>query len=303
MEASNFLDYGIATSIKKKYGTPIYVYDEKTLRSQASLALDFPHPFGLTVRFAMKACPNATILKLLSSMGVQFDASSGFEAERAMIAGIPAEHLSLSSQELPQNFENLITKGIEFNACSFHQLETFGQLFPGGSCGVRFNPGMGSGETGKTNVGGPSSSFGIWHELKSNVKAIAEKYGLKIKRIHTHIGSGSDPAIWQAVSAMSLGLVEEFVDVSSLNLGGGYKVGRMSYEKAGLTNLQTVGKPVKQAIEDFATKTGREIKLEIEPGTFFVANSGTHPRIKSDTTGAPRETIDQMSRVDEKNRH
>ena len=48
---------------------------------------------------------------------------------------------------------------------------------------------MGSGETGKTNVGGPSSSFGIWHELKSNVKAIAEKYGLKIKRIHTHIGS------------------------------------------------------------------------------------------------------------------
>ena len=40
--------------------------------------------------------------------------------------------------------------GIEFNACSLTQLETFGKLFPGGKCGVRFNPGKGSGGTGKT---------------------------------------------------------------------------------------------------------------------------------------------------------
>ena len=272
METSNFLDYKLAKSIKERYDTPIYVYDEKTLRSRATLALNFPHPFGLTVRFAMKACPNAAILKLLNSMSIQFDVSSGFEADRAIIAGIPVEHLSLSSQELPRNFESLITKGIEFNACSLHQLEVFGKLFPGGSCGVRFNPGTGSGETGKTNVGGPSSSFGIWHELKNNVKAIAENYGLKIKRIHTHIGSGSDPSIWQAVSRMSLSLVEEFLEVSSLNLGGGFKVGRMSYERS--TDLQSVGRPVQQAIIEFAKKSGREIKLEIEPGTFFVADSG-----------------------------
>jgi len=36
---------------------------------------------------------------------------------------------------------------------------------------VRFNPGLGSGGTGKTNVGGPSSSFGIWHELLPDVQA------------------------------------------------------------------------------------------------------------------------------------
>lgn len=274
-ETSNFLDYKLAKSIKEKYDTPIYVYDEKTLRSNASLALEFPHPFGLTVRFAMKACPTAAILKLLNSMDIQFDVSSGFEAERAIMAGIPAEHLSLSSQELPKNFQYLIAKGMEFNACSLHQLDVFGRLFPDSSCGVRFNPGTGSGETGKTNVGGPSSSFGIWHELKDNVKAIAKMYSLKIKRIHTHIGSGSDPDIWQDVSRMSLGLVEEFLEVDSLNLGGGFKMGRMSYEKAASTNLQTVGRPVKQAIDDFAKKTGRKIKLEIEPGTFLLANSGT----------------------------
>ena len=31
--------------------------------------------------------------------------------------------------------------------------------------GVRFNPGSGSGGNNRTNVGGVSSSFGIWHGL------------------------------------------------------------------------------------------------------------------------------------------
>lgn len=58
----------------------------------------------------------------------------------------------------------------------------------------------------------------------------------------------------------------------TLNLGGGYKVGRMSYEYS--TDLQVVGAPVTDAFKAFAEETGRKIKLEIEPGTFLVANSG-----------------------------
>lgn len=58
----------------------------------------------------------------------------------------------------------------------------------------------------------------------------------------------------------------------TLNLGGGFKVGRMSYEYS--TDLQKVGEPVTEAFRAFAAETGREIKLEIEPGTFLVANSG-----------------------------
>jgi len=52
------------------------------------------------------------------------------------------------------------------------QLRAFGEAKRGDrsdQLGVRFNPGLGSGGTGKTNVGGPSSSFGIWHELMPQV--------------------------------------------------------------------------------------------------------------------------------------
>jgi diaminopimelate decarboxylase len=88
-----------------------------------------------------------------------------------------------------------------------------------GSCGVRFNPGLGSGGTEKTNVGGPSASFGIWHTEKENVQALAAKYNITIKRIHTHIGSGSDPSVWINAASMSLSLVDFFSTVTILNLG------------------------------------------------------------------------------------
>ena len=47
----------------------------------------------------------------------------------------------------------------------------------------------------KTNVGGEGSSFGIWHELIPFVKEVVTKFQLRVERIHTHIGSGSDPEV------------------------------------------------------------------------------------------------------------
>lgn len=174
--------------------------------------------------------------------------------------------------------------GVHVNACSLSQLRRLGREVPGTSIGVRFNPGLGSGGTKSTNVGGPSSSFGaydrqplgsltvdfdcvdsvdsqtaravlcpdrsliisssvygdicdahlaeslscvyildfscfcslhgtrgssqrlvrfdiagVWHEWADKVKELCEEGGLTVSRIHTHIGSGSDPAVWQKV--------------------------------------------------------------------------------------------------------
>lgn len=55
-----------------------------------------------------------------------------YEVERAIEAGIPPENISLSTQELPTFFADLVNKGTKINACSLTQLERFGQAFPGG---------------------------------------------------------------------------------------------------------------------------------------------------------------------------
>lgn len=273
MEKLKFLNAAQAASVRQTVGTPAFVYDEKTLKAQAAATLAFPNPFGLTVRYAMKACPNAAILRLFDSCGLHFDASSSFEVDRAIKAGIPAAKISLSTQQAPEkaDFTRFQESGVQFNACSLSQLETFGALFPGKEVGVRFNPGLGSGGTSKTNVGGPSSSFGIWHESIPQVREIAKKHQLRVIRIHTHIGSGSDPLVWQKTADLSLNMVLEFPDVTTLNLGGGYKVGRMSYEKT--TDLTTIAQPIVKDLKDFQAETGRTIKLEIEPGTYLLANS------------------------------
>ena len=266
-----FLDYTTARMIADDFGTPVYVYDMTTLKANAAAVLAFPNAFGLTARYAMKASPNAAILKIFNEAGLQIDASSGHEVRRAIAAGVPAANISLSTQELPADFAELYELGIEINACSLSQLERFGQACPGQTIGLRFNPGSGSGGNNRTNVGGPASSFGIWHEWIDQVQAIVVQYGLQVIRSHTHIGSGSDPAVWQKISGMSLDLVRQFPDVVALNLGGGYKVARMESEVG--TDLQQCGAPVAEMFREFARSTGREIRLEIEPGTYLLANT------------------------------
>ncbi len=261
-----------ARCIRQQFGSPVFVYDAATIQHQAQQALAFPHASGLTVRYAIKANPNSSILRLMHQLGLAFDASSGYEADRAMRAGIPADRISLSAQQLPDNLTSLIEDGVQFVASSLHQLETFGQMFPQRAVAVRFNPGKGSGHNQRTNVGGPTSSFGIWYEFTDSVRNTLEKYELKLERIHTHVGSGGDPRVWQQVAQLSLSLVEQFESVTTLDLGGGFRVGRMESEPS--SDLVSVGTPIKLALVAFAAKTGREIRLEIEPGSFLMANSG-----------------------------
>jgi diaminopimelate decarboxylase len=277
VEQLNFLSPLDVEQVANSWGTPVFVYDEATLSRQANEALGFYAPYGLTVRYAMKANPNRHILAIFDRLGLEIDASTGFDAERAIRAGVDPKTILITSQELPKNLETLVAQGVQFNACSLHQLDEYGTLFLGTQVGVRINPGRGSGHSNKTNVGGPASSFGIWHEYVGQVKKIAVEHGLTINRLHTHIGSGSDPQIWLSVAKMSLEQVHSFPDVEILNLGGGFKIARTQQERrAGTaTDMQAIGRIVAGELERFNKETGRKLHLEIEPGTLLVANAGS----------------------------
>lgn len=272
IEKLKFLTPDLVRRVAREFGTPVFVYSQKELEKRCDEALAFPNAYGLTVRFAMKANPNGNFLKIMRSKGIQIDASSEHEAERAIQAGYRPDEIQLTSQEEPRNLKSLVDRGVYYNACSLKQLENYGKLFPGTSLSIRFNPGLGSGHTKKTDVGGVTSSFGIWHEKIEEVKSILLKYNLTVERIHTHIGSGSDPEVWKAVAHYTLEYAEIFPTCKVVNLGGGYKVARMEDEVS--TDLQKIGKPVKVLFEEFAAKHGRKLHLEIEPGTYYMANTG-----------------------------
>jgi diaminopimelate decarboxylase len=261
-----------AAQVRDRFATPCYVYVRGALEAAARRALAFPAPFGLTVRYAMKANPSRGVLELFRGLGLHVDASSDHEVERALRAGFPAGSIQLTSQMPSRRLAEHLARGVLFNACSLHQLETFGRAAHGQSVSVRMNPGLGSGSTNRTNTGGPASSFGIWHEHLGEVKAIAERFDVKIARLHSHIGSGTDPEVYKRVTRMTLDLAAKLPDVGVVNLGGGFKVGRMPGEPS--ADLADVGAHVAQELTAFRDRDGRSLGLEIEPGTYLVANAG-----------------------------
>ena len=267
-----FLTEEKAAEVRERFGTPCYVYDRARLEATARRALAFAAPYGFTLRYAMKANPSRGILTLFRELGLHIDASSDWEVERALAAGFAPSQIQLTSQMPSRRVKEHVSRGVLLNACSLHQLELFGQAAPGHEIAVRMNPGLGSGSTKRTNTGGPASSFGIWHEYLDQVKAVAARYGLVIRTLHSHIGSGTDPEVWKRVTRMTLDLVGRVPDVKVVNLGGGLKVGRMPNEES--VNLEEVAWHVRTELEGFKARDGRALHLELEPGTLLVAESG-----------------------------
>ena len=137
---------------------------------------------------------------------------------------------------------------------------------------MRINPGHGSGGNNRTNVAGPNASFGIWHEHLPAVRETAARHGLTIRWAHHHVGSGGDPAKWARIAETTLKLVDHLPDVETINLGGGFKVARVEGETE--SDLAEASREATALLRAFAKRTGRKLRLEIEPGTFLTANAG-----------------------------
>ncbi len=267
-----FLESAEAALVRAHFGTPCYVYDRAALEAAARAALAFPHAFGFTLRYAMKANSSRAVLRLFRDLGLHVDASSDPEVERALRAGFAPGRVQLTSQAPTRRLEEFVAQGVLYNACSLHQLDRYGRAFAGREITIRVNPGLGSGSSNRTNTGGPASSFGIWHAYLEEAKALAARHRLTIRGLHTHIGSGSDPAVWTRVAHLVLEIAGRLPEVTTVSLGGGFKVARVAGEQA--TELGAVGSTVREAFVAFQRRTGRSLHLEIEPGTYLVANAG-----------------------------
>jgi len=260
-------------NIVAQHGTPVFAYSMEALDIQITTVKQWQMPFGQTIRFAMKANPHPKILQHLYQRGIWIDASSGPEAEAAIAAGIAPEHVMLTTQQLPDNFSDILDAGVRFNACSLHQLKVFCEANPGGQLSLRINPGTGQGANKRLTTGGVNAAFGIWHEYIDQAKQIAADAGVQVVQIHTHIGSGAEPEPWMDTVKLNLQLLEQFPEVDHLSLGGGFKFGRMADEPT--LDIKQTTEQIAAEVQRFADEMGRKIHVEIEPGTYLVAPIAT----------------------------
>ena len=261
-----------AYEIVGEHGSPVFVYSREHLRERARELMALELPYGLTVRYAMKANPHPEIIKLFADEGLHFDASSSYEAAELLEQGVLGAHISLASQQPAHSLPELLEAGVQYVATSMHQLQLFAAAAQSGArVALRINPPHGNGDNNRVTTGGANSSFGLWHEYLDDALRLAAGKGVVIDRLHVHIGSGTDPSAWGEAMDDALAIARRMPDVTTLDIGGGFKASRYEGEKE--ADMPAIAAMFAERLQAFATETGRQLRLEIEPGTWLVAHA------------------------------
>lgn len=256
------------------YHTPLYIFDEKTIRQKCNdlkKAITYKNSH---IRYACKALTLQRVLKIVRDEGLWIDASSINEVDRAILAGFtPSEIFYTGEGATKDVYRYLIEIGVLINCTSIDQIRLIGSIKKNHFCSIRVNPGEGHGHSNKTNTGGPSSKHGIYHDQLEDAKAVAKELGIKIIGVHSHIGSGTDLSHWLRIKDKTLEFARSFQDLEFINLGGGIPV-VYNPETDKPMPLNEWGAALSASMEQYSKELGRSITLYIEPGRYVVAESG-----------------------------
>ena len=110
--SSNFpLNKNQLDNLIKDFPTPFYLYDEKAIRENMQ---KFTKAFSIfpdfREHFAVKACPNPYLLKVLADEGCGADCSSMPELMLSEMAGIKGKKVIFTSNETPASEYELAYK-------------------------------------------------------------------------------------------------------------------------------------------------------------------------------------------------
>ena len=271
-------DPALLRSLAEKVGTPYWLYDARTIRQRIGDVQFMTESPGVQARFAMKACPATKVLREMKAAEVWIDAVSGNEVLRAMHAGHAAGHtppvVCLTCDVFRDNALEVVQQhGILPNLGSPGQIADLVRAGYRGPISIRVNPGFGHGHVNACDTGGPSSKHGVWFEELLSTKDAADRAGLEITMLHAHIGSG--PQFQELhdnltrLAAEWVGLLKKFPQLTAVSLGGGIP---HNYREHG---AQIPIEPLRDLFttchQRLAATARRDLRLEIEPGRYFVA--------------------------------
>ena len=184
--------------IAEKFGTPIYVINEKMIRrryKELKSVLNSVYKKN-RIYFAVKSNTNLAILKILSSEGSYFDCSSTGEIYACLKSGIPPNRIIYTGNMFTdQDFEFSVKQNILVNLDSISQLKRLAKIHEKLEkenilISFRYNPEFGAGHHPHTITAGKDIKFGILEHQMVEAYSNAKELGFKKFGIHQHIGSG-----------------------------------------------------------------------------------------------------------------
>ncbi|SIS37026.1 diaminopimelate decarboxylase [Salimicrobium flavidum] len=278
------------TTLKEKYGTPLYVYDVGVIRKNARAFVETFKREGITaqVAYASKAFTSIAMVQVAKQEKLSLDVVSEGELHTALKAGFPPEKIHMhgnnkSKQEIEMAVEARIGCIVVDN---FYEIAVLEEVLEEKNEDMdvllRVTPGIEAHTHDYILTGQEDSKFGF--DLTSGQADTAFQYlsnseRLSIKGLHCHIGSqifetsGFLMATRKLFDIMEKWKTNYGYIAEVLNLGGGFGI-RYTEEDDPLS------------LDEYATALVREVKdqsrnrdypipeIWIEPGRAIVGDAG-----------------------------
>jgi diaminopimelate decarboxylase len=263
------------TQAAGEFGTPLYVYHAERIKEQYERLLNAFAGTDAKFFYAAKALTNINILRYIKSIGCNIDCSSINEAKLAAKAGFSPQNILYTSNNISfEEIEEAQQMGIHINIDSISNLKKFGQRF-GHSypVGIRLRPNIMAGGNLKISTGHSASKFGVPLENIREVVKVQQETNLHISTLHIHTGSEiKDVEVFAKGIEVLLEAAQHFPELKVIDLGGGFKVPYIPGEEG--TDIELLGKKVKEEFDEYEKKYGKHFQVWFEPGKFLVSEAG-----------------------------
>ena len=275
------------SDLARRYGTPLYVLDETTLRATCRAyreALARHYPGEALALYASKANSSLAITALVAAEGLGLDAVSAGELLTAFQGGMAGERIVLhGNNKSREELALAVAHGVTVVADNWRDLELLAELapvFPGPArLMLRFTPGIECHTHEYIRTGHLDSKFGFDpDQLEAVLRHLTTCPWARLTGLHAHIGSQifelQPHRDLAAVLADALALARSLGHpVEDLNVGGGLGIRYVASDDP--PSIDAWVRTVAEAVVEACRERGLVLpRLLCEPGRSLVATAG-----------------------------
>ncbi len=183
------------TDLARAHGTPLYVYDEETVRQKCREYMAAMGPAG-HVLYSAKAFASPQFLRVVAEEGLGLDVVSAGELNVALKSGFPSGRIHfLGNNKSWEDLDAAYRAGATIVIDGFQEFDVLDRIVPAGSRApvmLRISPGVMPDTHDHIATGQLDSKFGFSIETGAAQQAVEQalsQSSLDLVGLHSHIGS------------------------------------------------------------------------------------------------------------------
>ena len=269
--------------ITAKFPTPYHLYDEKGIRDNAKAVKEaFAWNKGYREYFAVKACPNPTLIQIMKEYGCGCDCSSMTELMLSKAMGCKGADIMFSSNATPaEEYQYAAKLGAIINLDDITHIDflekAIGYIPETISC--RYNPG-GLFKISNDIMDNPGDAkYGMTTEQLFEAFKILKAKGAKKFGIHAFLASNTVtneyyPMLAKVLFEVAVKLEKETgADIEFINLSGGVGIAYRPDQRS--NDIAAIGEGVRKKFEEILVPAGMgDVAIFTEMGRFMLAPYG-----------------------------